>query len=47
MPLRSLALEHWIDWMQHTTEVEQLRASLRGNGADRSGKASKAELEQV
>ena len=42
-----IGVEHWIDWMQHTTEVEQLRASLRGNGADRSGKASKAELEQV
>jgi hypothetical protein len=43
-----IGVENWIDWMQHTTEVDQLRASLRGgDGAERSGKASKAELEQV
>ena len=40
-----IGVENWIDWMQHTVEVEQLRASLRGPGAE--GKASKAELEQI
>jgi hypothetical protein len=43
-----IGVEHWIDWMQHTVEVKQLRAALRGNdGAEGSGKASTAELEQV
>jgi hypothetical protein len=43
-----IGVEHWIDWMQHTVEVKQLRAALRGDdGTEESGKASTAELEQA
>lgn len=43
-----IGVEHWIDWMQHTVEAKQLRASLRdAGGAERSGKESTAELEQT
>jgi hypothetical protein len=40
-----VGVEAWIDWMQHTVEVEQLSAALRGTGMP--GRASSAELEQA
>jgi hypothetical protein len=41
----NMGVQRWIDWMQHTVEVDQLSAALRGAGL--SGKASSAQLEQA
>ena len=41
-----IGVEHWIDWMQHTVEAEQLRtALLRTRGLDESSAASREHLE--
>jgi hypothetical protein len=40
----NVGVERWIDWMQHTVEVDQLKAALRGPDA---GQATKEELEQT
>ena len=43
-----IGVEHWIDWMQHTVEAEQLRAALLDTrGLDRSSTASREDLEQA
>jgi hypothetical protein len=43
-----IGVEHWIDWMQHTVEAEQLRtALLRTRGLDGSSAASREHLEQA
>ena len=40
-----IGVEHWIDWMQHTVEAEQLRtALLRTRGLDGSSAASREDL---
>jgi hypothetical protein len=43
-----VGVEHWMDWMQHTVEVGQLReALLQTAGLDRSGAASHEDLERA
>src|SRR5919202_1762697 len=43
-----IGVEHWIDWMQHTVEAEQLRtALLETRGVDGSGTANRQDLEQA
>jgi hypothetical protein len=43
-----IGVEHWIDWMQHTVEAEQLRdALLRTRGLDGSTAARSEDLEQA
>jgi hypothetical protein len=43
-----IGVENWIDWMQHTVEVGQLRgALLQTAGLDVSGPASKEDLEHA
>lgn len=37
-----IGVEHWIDWMRHTTELAALRTALSG-----TGQSSAEELEQV
>jgi hypothetical protein len=39
-----IGVEHWIDWMRHTTEAQELRAALLGPDAG-PGPASSEELE--
>jgi hypothetical protein len=40
----NVGVERWIDWMQHTVEVDQLKAALRG---PEGGQASMEELERA
>jgi hypothetical protein len=43
-----IGIEHWKDWMQHTTEVERLKASVqRAGGPEQAVKAGSADLKAV
>jgi hypothetical protein len=43
-----IGVENWMDWMQHTVEVGQLRGALRQTaGLDASGTASHEDLERA
>jgi hypothetical protein len=41
-----IGVEHWIDWMRHTTEAQELRAALLGTDAG-PGPATSEELQEA